>query len=305
VEVLRYAAFSRHPAGGNPAGVVLDATGADTAVMQRVATQVGDSETAFLFPVGDDDYVIRYFSPLSEVSFCGHATIAAAVAHGDRYGPRPLTLHTRSGRVQVTTHGSASGALAATLTSVAPQVRELPPGDLSALLAVLRWDRSDLDPALPPRVAYAGAWHPVLAVRRRERLARLEYDFDALQAVMVARRWTTVDLVWRAGTTVFHCRNPFPPGGVVEDPATGAAAAALGGYLRALDLVPLPIDLTVLQGEDLGRPSRLCVHVPAERDRGISVTGHAVPLPPVTGEEQLGCAPGPVQQPLDPFPQPA
>ena len=294
MEVLRYAAFTEHPAGGNPAGVVLDATGADTTVMQRVAAQVGCSETAFLFPVGDDDHVIRYFSPLAEVSFCGHATIAAAVAHGDRYGPRPLTLHTRSGRIEVTTHGSASGALAATFTSVAPQLRELPPGDLAALLAVLRWDRSDLDPALPPRVAFAGAWHPVLAVRHRERLTRLEHDVEALQAVMAARRWTTVDLVWRAGPTVFHCRNPFAPGGVVEDPATGAAAAALGGYLRALDLVPLPVDLTVLQGEDLGRPSRIGVHVPAERDRGISVTGHAVPLPGTAGQGRV-----PVEKSLD------
>jgi predicted PhzF superfamily epimerase YddE/YHI9 len=50
---------------------------------------------------------------------------------------------------------------------------------------------------------------------------------------MARNSWTTADLVSRESTTVIHARHPFPPGGVVEDPATGAAAAALGGYLCA------------------------------------------------------------------------
>ena len=108
------------------------------------------------------------------------------------------------------------------------------------LLSALRWPPDELDPDLPLRVAYAGAWHPVVAVRDRSRLADLDYDFDALGGLMAERDWTTVALVWRAGPDRFDVRNPFPPGGVVEDPATGAAAAALGGYLRELGLVQLP-----------------------------------------------------------------
>lgn len=76
MDVLTYTAFSQHPAGGNPAGVVLDATGADTETIQQVAAEVGFSETAFLFPVGDTDFVVRYFNAQGELSFCGHATIA-------------------------------------------------------------------------------------------------------------------------------------------------------------------------------------------------------------------------------------
>lgn len=279
MEVLRYVAFSRDPAGGNPAGVVLDATGADVETMQEVAAEVGYSETAFLFPVEDGDFVVRYFSPAAEVSFCGHATVAAAVAHAERHGPAALTLHTRAGRVTVVTAGAGTGNLTATLTSVPPRLAELAAADLVELLATLGWSEDDLDPALPPRVAYAGAWHPVLAARQRTRLDTLEYDFVALRALMTCRGWTTVDLVWRASPTVFHCRNPFPPGGVVEDPATGAAAAALGGYLRELGLVPVPCTVTVHQGEQLGRPSRLQVQIPAGPGSGIAVTGAAVPLP--------------------------
>jgi PhzF family phenazine biosynthesis protein len=91
---------------------------------------------------------------------------------------------------------------------------------------------------------------------------------------MAERAWTTVHLVWAESDLAFHARDPFPPGGVVEDPATGAAAAAFGGYLRALSLVPLPARVTVFQGADMGRPSRLLVDIAADDDR-IRVTGAA------------------------------
>ena len=84
-----------------------------------------------------------------------------------------------------------------------------------------------------------------------------------------------------AGDSVFHSRNPFPAGGVVEDPATGAAAAALGAYLRQIDRLPQTSSFTVLQGEDMGRRSRLSVTVDAN-NRGVTVSGTAVPMPPAS-----------------------
>ena len=279
LEVLRYTAFSTDPGGGNPAGVVLDATGLTEQQMLATAAEVGFSETAFLLPDGDRVRA-RYFSPLAEVSFCGHATIAAAVARAERSGPGPLVLDTMAGPVPVATGRDADGSWQATLTSVPPRTAELPDADLEAVLGALGWPSSDLDPALPPRVAYAGAWHPVLAVRTRERLAALDYDMAALGAVMAARGWTTVDLAWRESATTFHARNPFPPGGVVEDPATGAAAAALGGYLREGGHVAPPAVVTVRQGADMGRPSVLTVGIPGDPAEGIRVTGSAVALGP-------------------------
>ena len=84
---------------------------------------------------------------------------------------------------------------------------------------------------------------------------------------------TTLQLVWRESEHLFHSRNPFPVGGVREDPATGAAAAALGGYLRDARLVAAPVEFEVLQGESMGMPSRSFVNVPA--DGGILVRGAA------------------------------
>lgn len=276
-EVLRYAAFSADPRGGNPAGVVLDARGLDDAAMQAIAAEVGFSETAFLIDRGGGRFDVRYFSPLAEVPFCGHATIATAVAYADRHGPGTLALVTQAGEVTVATTAEA-GVTTATLTSVPPRSAALRDDDLELLLATLDWDRSDLDPDLPPRVAYAGAWHPIIAAATRGRLADLQYNVAALGAVMAHHEWTTIDLVWRESATIFHARNPFPPGGVFEDPATGAAAAAFGGYLRELDLVALPATLTIHQGDDMGRPGLLTVDVPAEPGTGIDVSGTAIAM---------------------------
>lgn len=278
MEILRYTAFSADPRGGNPAGVVLDARGASDEEMLTVAADLGYSETAFLGARNGDVFDVRYFSPLAEVSFCGHATIATAVAYAQRHGTGALTFSTRAGTVEVMTASGSAGELQATLTSVAPRTVDLADSDLARLLDTLGWSAHDLDADLPPRVAYAGAWHPILAADTRERLADLNYNFDGLAVLMADRQWTTIDLVWRESATVFHTRNPFPPGGVVEDPATGAAAAAFGGYLRELNLVALPTTLTIHQGADLGRPGILVVDISAEPGTGIAVTGTATPL---------------------------
>jgi hypothetical protein len=89
------------PAGGNPAGVVLDASQLTERDMQRVAAEVGYSETAFVTgPIqGEGAAVIpvRYFAPEGEVDFCGHATIATAAAIGQLAGAGIFTLQTKVG----------------------------------------------------------------------------------------------------------------------------------------------------------------------------------------------------------------
>ena len=274
-EILHYSAFTDAGRGGNPAGVVLDARGMDEAAMQDIAATLGYSETAFLLPRDEPGaFDIRYYSPLAEVSFCGHATIATAVAHAERYGPGERLLHTRAGQVRV----DVDAAGVATLTSVEPRVTPLDDGDLGALLAALRWRREDLDPALAPAVAYAGASHAVIVAATRARLAQLEYDFDALRDILIARGWITVALAWREAPERFHVRNPFPTGGVVEDPATGAAAAAFGAYLAERGALPASRRFSIRQGEDMGRPSLLHVAVPEDLRQGVRVGGSAMSL---------------------------
>ncbi|HSJ19452.1 MAG TPA: PhzF family phenazine biosynthesis isomerase [Nocardioidaceae bacterium] len=279
MEILRYTAFSTDPDGGNPAGVVLDSSSLTPEEMQLIATEVGYSETAFLAPRPDGGLDMRYFSPRAEVPFCGHATIAAAVAHAERHGEGERVLQTAAGEVPVETRRGADGQLTATLTSVRPRVDPLDSADVDRLLRILGWPHTVLDGDLPPHVTYAGAQHPVIAVSDRSAMEAMSYDFASLDELTAERGWTTVNVVWRESGTTFRSRNAFPPGGVVEDPATGAAAAALGGYLRALGLVEPPVRVTVHQGHEMGRPSTLLVDVPAGTETGIAVSGNAVPMP--------------------------
>ena len=283
-EILEYAAFTTDSGGGNPAGVVLDASRMTEHEMLTVAGELGHSESAFVTGPYDADtappgrgFKIRYFSPLAEVPFCGHATIATAGALAEQIGPGDLVLATGAGDVSVSVRDD-DGVLRATMTSVTPYVEDVEPDDVAAALSLLGWSADELDPALPPRIAFAGARHLVLAAASRERLAELAYDFDGLADFMHELDLTTVQLVWRASADTYVVRDPFPVGGVVEDPATGAAALAFGAYLRDLGVVPAAAVLTLRQGEDLGRPSLLEVELRADDDR-VRVTGAAVRMP--------------------------
>jgi PhzF family phenazine biosynthesis protein len=278
--LLRLSAFTTDPSGGNPAGVWLGDVLPPADEMRRIAAEVGYSETAFLAPDDSGEaghYAVRYYSPLAEVAFCGHATIAAGVALAERGAPAALALATRDGMVEVTTDRDGDGRVRATLTSVVPWVREAPAGLLEGVLSLLGWRSEELDPALPPALAYAGVRHLIVAVRELATLGRMTYDFDPMQRLMLDHELTTIQLIWREARDRFRARDPFAVGGVVEDPATGAAAAALGAYLRERGEIDAPATFEVRQGVEMGRPSLLSVSIEPDEPR-VRVAGTAVPI---------------------------
>lgn len=279
-EILRYAAFSTTPAGGNPAGVVLDAAGLDDAEMQRIAAEVDYAETAFVTRREHDGSLgIRYFSPIAEVPFCGHATVATAVALAERglasHGGE-IVFATPVGPVSIGLAEDPAG-VRASFTSIAPSIHELPDADLTAILDLLGLDATALDRTLPPRIAHAGNPHPVISIADRGVFDGFRFDPDAVRALMDDRGWpATIAVVHRAGLARFVARNLFPVGRITEDPATGSAAAAVGAYLRDLGAVPVPGRVVIEQGAHVGRPGILTVDIP--RRGGIVVSGHAVPI---------------------------
>ncbi len=273
--LYRLSAFTTTPTGGNPAGVWIGDQLPGPDEMQRIAAEVGYSETIFAAPGKGTIRTVRYFSPEGEVPFCGHATIAAGAKLGELDGPGDYHFETAAGRITVAVQ-LADGVAEVTLTSVEPKQRTAAPDLLREALAALRWRAAELDQTIPPVLAFAGAWHLVIAAASAGRLAHLDYDFERLKALMLDAGLVTLQLIWRESGTVFHARNPFPVGSVVEDPATGAAAAALGGYLRDASLLQAPATVLIRQGDAMGRPSRITVRIPAFG--GIEVSGNAVEL---------------------------
>lgn len=275
-EILRLAAFSDGAAGGNPAGVVVGDALPSTTEMQRIAAMVGYSETAFAAPEGDG-WRVRYFSPEDEVAFCGHATIAlgSVLAELDGDGVFPLFLNAGQITVEAQRDGSSTRA---TLTSPPTHSRAADPSLVEAALDLFGLAPADLDPALPPGLAHAGNDHLLLALRDRETLSRMTYDLPGGARLMRHHALTTINLLWIETPQVFHSRNAFAVGGVLEDPATGAAAAALGGYLRDIGW-PHGGAIDILQGEDMGARSLLRARISDTPGDGIRVSGATRRIP--------------------------
>jgi PhzF family phenazine biosynthesis protein len=252
VKVHRITAFTKDGLGGNPAGVVLADVLPDPKVMQRIAAEVGYSETVFSAPMGDQ-WQTRYFSPETEVPFCGHATIALGYVLATKFGAGEYQLSLAHGAISVRAD-LRDGKGHSILRSPPTRSKRATDALTREALALFGYGAADLDPALPVMKANAGADHLILPLRSRVALSAMRYNLDAGRAFMRKHELVTVALVWRETDRQFHVRNAFASGGVPEDPATGAAAAALAGMLRDGGWLEAG-KLIILQGEDMGRPS--------------------------------------------------
>jgi PhzF family phenazine biosynthesis protein len=219
---------------------------------------------------------IRYFAPEGEVDFCGHATIATAVAIGESVGHGSYTLSTRVGPVAVTAHRDGARTVG-TLRSPATDCLPLDEHLAGLLLDALGESAQDLDATLPPAIGHGGNKRPILVARSLQRLATLAYDFDALQRLCREHDWITVHLTVATGPRTWRARDPFPWGGVVEDPATGAAAAAFAGYLRAHTRAATGESFVITQGGEMGRPSTITVELTDRDLRPPNLTNPALP----------------------------
>ena len=275
MNVERIAAFSDGETGGNPAGVVLCDALPGTADMQAIAAEIGYSETAFAAPSADASggWRVRYFAPEAEVPFCGHATIALGAALAWKYGDGVFALTLND--AVITVEGRREGvSIAAALQS--PPTRSQPASTELVMdaLGLFGYAMSDLDRWIPPAIAEAGARHLVLALADRETLTAMRYDLEAGRALMNGAGLTTILLAHAQEPSLFHTRNPFAAGGVYEDPATGAATAALAGYLREIGW-PHGGRIEIVQGEDMGMRSRLFADIPPAPGSSIRVSGTA------------------------------
>lgn len=276
LNVTRLSAFPYQGAGGNPAGVVLEAMDVDESDMQKTAAEVGYSETIFVTGRSGSRLRVRYFSPEMEVDFCGHATIAAGVALGETSGLGSYIFETNTGDVEVRVSEGETGFIAE-LASKRAIVTEIGDEGIQNLLHILLWNRSALSQAHTALVVDTGNAHPVLVLNSPETLATLDYAFEELKTLCRANNWVTLQIVVQESEGVWQSRNPFAFGGVYEDPATGSAAAAFGVYLRETGKIEPGESLLIKQGFAMGRPSLIKVKVGADE---CIVSGTAVQIGP-------------------------
>lgn len=270
---LRIASFSSNGAGGNPAGVVLSDGLPDPDQMQTIAAKIGFSETAFAAPEGNA-WRVRYYAPVGEVAFCGHATIALGAALGAQEGAGRFDLNLRDAKITVEAM-QLDDTWQAALQSPDTWSRPLADDLVMQLTSLFSLAAEDFDPALPPTLAFAGVRHAILTLKDRTKLGQMSYPFEAMRDLMAEHDLVTVSLLYVVGPRRFEARNAFASGGVVEDPATGAAAAALGGALVDVNWDSLRAggSFEISQGVDMGIPSALTVGVTGIPGASVRVSG--------------------------------
>jgi trans-2,3-dihydro-3-hydroxyanthranilate isomerase len=283
--------FTSRRFGGNQLAVFPNAVGLDPALMQSIAREFNFSETTFVFPPSDPRHTrrVRIFTPGGELPFAGHPTVGTAfvlAANGDialtgsetrivfeeGVGPVPVTIRAENG-----TPGFAQ-------LSVAKMPEVLPPPPPAPELAgILGLDASDLlDGAVRPEGVSCGVPFLFVPVRDRRTIARARPRADEFARVLGGYATAKV-FVFCADPELpgSHYRaRMFAPGiGVPEDPATGSACAAFGGYLGTRDnRLDGTLRWVVEQGFEMGRPSLLEVETDkrAGAITAVRVGGHSV-----------------------------
>ncbi len=275
--INRLAAFSFDGVGGNPAGVVLLDSMPSAEKMQSIAREVGYSETVFAIGHAKiSNWRIRYFSPESEVPFCGHATIALGALLAKEFGAGTygLTLNDAN----ITVEGSVNnGRYSASLTSPSTRFSALSKQQIESALEIFSYSHAQLDARYQPAFIHGGSNHFLFLLNSREHLSSMSYDLVEGKKFMQQHNLVTVMFAVEESPSHFHVRNAFASGGVYEDPATGAAAAAFAGFLR--DHFDLRSgELTLIQGEDMGAKSMIVASFKPELLGSVRVSGSVYEL---------------------------
>lgn len=272
--------FADRPFSGNPLAVFPSAKGLCTEAMQSIAREFNLSETTFVLPprAREADFRVKIFTPTQELPFAGHPTIGTAfvLAWTGSVPPEEMTsvlvLEEEAGLVPVTFDTSDGLPVQAEFAVPALPVKKDVAPSRSAVASAL---------SLAPEEMLTGidqheVWHcgtPCLCVplRGREAVARACPDLgvweDAFSDTPVAGAYVFAYGRQRSGNNV-HARFFAPGLGIPEDPATGGAASALGGYLGSRCTDDGGIHRwTIEQGKEMGRPSE--IHLTVEREDGV------------------------------------
>ncbi|RVT85126.1 PhzF family phenazine biosynthesis protein [Rhodobacteraceae bacterium CCMM004] len=251
---LVYDVFAETRFGGNPLAVVLDAQELDEATLLPIAQEFGFSETTFVYPPEVEGHTarVRIFTPARELPFAGHPTVGTAVALADLGHPTEQVLELGVGPIPAT----VTGDRAAFATGVPLETLGAPdPAAIAACLGLepgaLRQDRH------APVIASVGLPFVLAEVADAAALGRCTPalgPFAEASALAGLDTHFALYAYTRDGAEV-RARMFSPLDGIHEDPATGSAAAALTAYLADLDDGPL--SLTIAQGVEMGRPSRI------------------------------------------------
>jgi PhzF family phenazine biosynthesis protein len=263
--------FTKELFQGNPAGVVPNADGLTEAQMQAIAREMNNSETAFILsPIAKDHEVwIRFFTPVTEVPSCGHATIASHYVRALEMGLPSCTVIQKIGAgilpVEIIRE---EGDYRIVMTQGAIEFGEPFSGEQrDEIISALGLEKDDLDDRCPVQIVSTGHSKVLVGIRERTVLNRLRPDLARLTGISRRIRcngYFVFALAYGSGEVLSHGRMFAPAIGIAEDPVTGNANGPLGAYLVRHRLAATDRDRLAFkarQGEAIGRPGAVDVTV--------------------------------------------
>lgn len=250
-------AFVKEHAGGNLAGVVLDAESIPEAKRKRIAADLGFSETAFVERSSTADFKLRFFTPVEEVPLCGHATIAAwaYLFRERRVKAGAFTQETKAGVLRIEIESRGGVMMDMPLPVFGKEVCALDCARVLNLPAPAVVGR--------PRVVATGIPDLLVAVSTKVALMAMKPNMSALQALCAEHGAAGIH-AFVVDQTGAACRNFAPGLGIPEEPATGTASGALACHLFDRGLVSTR-EIVFSQGDSMGRPSRIVVQLGGAR----------------------------------------
>ncbi len=288
IHVFQVDAFTDRRFTGNPAGVVLGADVLADDEMLAIARELNNADTAFVLKpdAPDHDLRVRFFTPRTEASFVGHATVAAHYVLSRREGSTArLRQRQKSGSVEVEVRGHGPERRIAVRQAPPPLGRELNERERLAVLDALALSSTDLDNRCPIQVVGAASTRLMIGVRGAEQLKLLKPDFNrlnTLSAQLGAAGHFIFTLQSRKPGCLTESRMFCPALGIPEDPVSGNAHGLLGVYLAHHGLLPPAVGgsahFSGAQGESMHRPGRVDVELEIEdgKPSGVWIVGQAV-----------------------------
>ena len=261
--------FTQQTFGGNPLAVFPQAQGLSSLQMQKIAGEINYSETVFVLPPETTEGTkrLRIFTPKAELPFAGHPTVGTAyilayigdialdkaevtIIFEERVGPVPVKILSQAGKPTYTE------LTAAQLPEFGPTTPDIE--DLAEMLSLKAEDFLGGD--YSPQAVSCGLPFVFIPLNSQKALARAKLKRDRWESLL-ANSWADCVYLFTLGSQSAAVRSRMfaPSLGIEEDPATGSAAAALGGYLGIRDQRDGILQWQIEQGIEMGRPSSLTV----------------------------------------------
>lgn len=287
VSIKQVDAFTSYPFGGNPAGVILDAEGISRENKQRIAREIGVSETAFVHKSDRADYRVEFFSPQSEVEIYGHTIISTFHALHEAGmladGREVFQMETKRGIIPVK-RVMEKGEPVFFISQPLPMYSYV--NSFSTEIAdALGLESSDLIDTIPSKVS-TGLWWCIVGVKKLAKLREMKPDMSNIERL--SRQDDVVGITAFSFDTFargydYHVRSFAPRIGLDEDPACATGNGSLLSYLMKHKMIKLKPEIRMLgeQGNELKRPG--CVHsIITTSDQGsmtsIEIGGSAVTM---------------------------